>query len=489
MSQESKQIQEQAQVQSLQLSPQQILLVRLIELPTVEMEERVRGEIQENPALEEDNSEKNGEEFEGNDSFDEGGNNTDYDANDDYRSEDDVPDYKLQDQNRSRGEQAEEIPFSDATSFYEVLKEQLSERELSDERRRVCEYIIGSLDDDGLLRKPLTALTDELAIYQGISITEKEVEECLQVIQDFEPAGLGARSLQECLLLQLYRKRETEASELLDLQIKILENCYEDFTRKHWDRIARQMGIDEQTCDKAIKEITRLNPRPGISLGESIGKNMQQIVPDFIVDVDENNRLSMTLNSGDIPSLKVNGDFRQMLDEQSQGKGVTNDRRDAAVFLKQKIDAAQMFIDAVRKRQDTLQRTMNAIMEMQRDFFIEGDETLLRPMILKDIATRTELDISTISRVCSNKYVQTHYGIFPLKFFFTDGFKNEDGEERSVKEIHRILLDSVASEDKKNPLTDAELCKILQDKGFPIARRTIAKYRDQLHIPVSRLRK
>ena len=496
MPQTSRQIQSQTQQQVQTLSPQQILVVKLLELPSVEFEDRVRAELLENPALEEGKEEtaadddgyadeQEGEKGDEN----EGG---DYDSLDDYLTEDDIPDYKLQENNRSKDEQPEDIPFSDSTSFYEILKEQLGERNLTEHRRELVEYLIGSLDDDGLLRKPLGSIADELAIYSGIQTTEAELEEALHVLQDFDPAGIGARSLQECLLIQIRRKKaeKGEAGVPAEVAERIVEECYEEFTRKHWEKIMKKLDIDEPTFKKALAEITKLNPRPGASLGEAMGRNLHQIVPDFIVETYDDGTINLSLNNHNIPPLRMSRDFMEMVEEHTKNKAnQSKESKEALMFLKQKMDAAQGFIDAIKQRQHTLLTTMQAIIDLQRPFFLEGDESLLKPMILKDVAERTGLDISTVSRVSNSKYVQTNFGIYPLKFFFNDGYTTEDGEEMSVREIRRILKECIDNEDKKKPLTDDELADILKEKGYPIARRTVAKYRQQLNIPVARLRK
>ena len=492
MAQGSRQIQSQAQQQIQTLSPQQILVVKLLELPAVELEDRVHAELLENPALEEGKDESTSDETtpaETSEGETEG--DTDYDSLSDYLTEDDIPDYKLQENNRSKGEQAEEIPFSDATSFYEILREQLGERNLTEHQRKLAEYLIGSLDDDGLLRKSLESIGDELAIYAGINATEEELEEALRIVQDFDPPGLGARSLQECLLIQIRRKKQSHCTDpLLETEEEIISECYEEFTRKHWEKIIKKLGLDEEHFYKALEEITKLNPRPGASLGEAIGRNLQQIVPDFIVDTYDDGTINISLNNRNLPELRMSRDFTEMVEEHTKNKAnQSKESKEAMMFLKQKMDAAQGFIDAVKQRQNTLMTTMQAIIDLQRPFFLEGDESLLRPMILKDVAERTGLDISTISRVSNSKYVQTNYGIYPLKFFFSDGYTTEDGEEMSVREIRKILKECIDSEDKKKPLTDDELAEILKEKGYPIARRTVAKYRQQLNIPVARLRK
>lgn len=490
MAQSSRQIQFQTQQQVQTLSPQQILVVRLLELPALELEDRVHAELLENPALEEGPEQVDaGEGFDEN-LVDENGEQMEQEdfSLGDYRTEDDIPDYKLKDNNySSKEEQAEEIPFSDAVSFYEILKEQLGERDLTEHQHRLAEYLIGSLDDDGLLRKSMESIVDELAIYVGIETSEKELEDILGIIQDFDPAGIGARNLQECLLLQIKRK---EDNPLKQIETAIIERCYEEFTRKHWDKIMQRLNLPENKFKEAMGELVKLNPRPGSSLGESIGKNMQQIIPDFIVETNDDDTISLNLNNRNVPELRLSRSFTDMLEEHTKNKAnQTKDSKNAMMFLKQKVDAAQNFIDAVRQRQNTLMVTMQAIIDLQRPFFLEGDESLLKPMILKDVAERTGLDISTVSRVSNSKYVQTNYGIYSLKFFFSDGYTTEDGEELSVREIRKILKDCIDNEDKLSPLTDDELSAILKEKGYPIARRTVAKYRQQLNIPVARLRK
>ena len=499
MPQGSRQIQAQTQQQVQTLSPQQILAVKLLELPSIELEDRVRAELLENPALEEGKEDTPDNDYADNDpdtqtESPEDGGDTDYDSLGDYLTEDDIPDYKLQENNRSRDERPEEIPFSDSTSFYETLKEQLGEHDLSEHQRTLAEYLIGSLDDDGLLRKSLDSISDELAIYAGIEATPQELEQALHVVQSFDPPGLGAQSLQECLLIQIRRKMEQQPDNadlsLLKAEEAIVQECYDEFTRKHWDKIQQKLGMDESLCQQAIREVCKLNPRPGASMGEAIGKNMQQIVPDFIVDTYDDGTVNLSLNNRNVPELRMNRDFTQMLEEHTKNRAnQSKESKEAMMFLKQKIDAAQGFIDAVKQRQNTLLTTMQAIIDLQRPFFLEGDESLLRPMILKDVAERTGLDISTISRVSNSKYVQTNYGIYPLKFFFSDGYTTESGEEMSVREIRRILKECIDNEDKKKPYTDDELTDILKQKGYPIARRTVAKYRQQMNIPVARLRK
>ncbi len=487
MSQGSHQIQTQAQQLAQTLSPHQILVVKLLELPTMELEERVRAEILDNPALEEgkDPSEQDHD-------IDTDFNEDNLYSNEDlslgdYRTEDDIPDYKLQEHNRSKGEVAEEIPFSDSVSFYEMLLEQLRMQHLTEEEEVMAEYLIGSLDDDGLLRKSIQTLIDELMLYRGIYTNETEVERILSIIQEFDPAGIGARSLQECLLLQLKRKPD---SPLKQIEVEIIEKYCDDFTRKNKEKIVQRLSISEETYDEAINELTKLNPRPGSSLGDIVGKNFQQIIPDFLVEAEEDGSISLTLNNGNVPELRLSREFNDMLEEFTTNKeNQSKESKDAFFFLKQKVDAAQGFINAIKQRQQTLLTTMQVIIDLQRPFFLEGDETLLKPMILKDVAEKAKLDVSTISRVSNSKYVQTNYGIFPLRFFFSDGYTTEEGEELSIREIKQLLKECVEHENKENPYNDDELADILREKGYPIARRTIAKYRQQLNIPTARLRR
>ena len=489
MSQGSHQIQTQAQQLTQTLSPQQILVVKLLELPTMELEERVRAEILDNPALEEGkdiSDQDHSEEFEDNFNEDNSYINEDISLGD-YRTEDDIPDYKLQEHNRSRGEVAEEIPFSDSVSFYEMLLEQLQMQRLTEEEKIMAEYLIGSLDDDGLLRKGTQTLIDELAIYRGIYTNEKEIDRILSIIQDFDPAGIGARSLQECLLLQLKRKPETPIKKV---EVEIIEKYCDDFTRKNKEKIMLRMNLTEEEYDEAINELAKLNPRPGSSLGDIVGKNFQQIIPDFLVDSDETGNITFTLNNGNVPELHLSREFNELLEEHTTNKeNQSKDSRDAFLFLKQKVDAAQNFINAIKQRHQTLLTTMQVIIDLQRPFFLEGDETLLKPMILKDVAEKAKLDVSTVSRVSNSKYVQTNFGIFPLRFFFSDGYTTEEGEELSVREIKQLLKECTEHENKENPYNDDELADILREKGYPIARRTVAKYRQQLNIPTARLRR
>lgn len=467
----------QAQVQSL--SPQQVMFVRLLELSEVELEDRVRGEIIENPAIEATIPDDSA-------NFDEQGQGDAADASsvDDYRVEDDIPDYYGWDYH-APGTSAMDIPASADVSFGEKLLEQLGELPLDDEEKKIGEYLIGSLEEDGLLYKPLEEIVDELNIYNGMYVTEAQLERLLKMIQTFDPAGVGARSLQECLLIQIERGESSAASR--DLQLKIITRCYDDFSHRRWDVIPEKTGIPENECKAAISEIVKLNPRPGASLSEALGLSRQQIVPDFTIDTN-GDYVTINSNAGALPELRVSNEYCNMLDEQM--KSGSADSKAAAQFLKQKIEAAKNFIGAVKQREQTLVRTIGAIVDYQKEFILSGgDESLLKPMILDDIARRSGYDISTVSRVSNNRYVQLPWGVFPLKYFFSDAVSTLDGGERSVRELCRCLQELIDNEDKSNPLNDTELMEKLQAQGFSMARRTVAKYREQMHIPVARLRK
>lgn len=472
------QIQGQQQLQVQGLSPLQVLIARMLSLTTIEMEERVRGEVIDNPALEASAYEAPTDAPES----EEGGMESNEDIiTGDYSSEDDIPDYKLNSLPQSTEQQA--FQYADTLSFYDYLLGQLHEQPLSDEQTAIGEYLIGSLDEDGLLHKSLLAIADELAIYHGIDADEHDIEEVLKYIQQFDPVGIGARSLQECLLLQLDHKEPTP---LVEQQRLVLTQCYDDFTHKRWEKIEQKLECTPEEISAVIAELVKLNPRPGSSLSDSLERSNVQIVPDFIVDVFDDN-ISLSLNNQNVPQLRVSGEFLQMLDEQSASSNA--DSRNAAQFLKQKIESARDFIHAIQQREQTLTRTMEAIIALQRPFFIEGDESLLRPLILKDVAEVTGYDISTISRATISKYVQTPFGIFPLRYFFSDGIANAEGEEVSIKEVHNLIKEFVAGEDKTAPLTDEQLVALLAERGFKVARRTVAKYREQLHIPIARMRK
>ena len=472
------------------LSPQQIQLIRLLELPAIELEERIKHELEENPALEEgkdflddlDRSENEGESFEVHDSdltveesIDLG----------DYRTEDDIPDYKLRELTE-RAEKKEELPFSVSESLNEYLLQQLGLRELSERHVKIAEYIIGNIDDNGYLRRDLSAIADDLIFQAGLDVTEQDIEEVLSVIQDFEPIGVGARDLQECLLLQLTKQDEDTTK---GLAIRILTEFFEEFTRKHYDKIMRGLELDEDIMKKVIREITMLNPKPCANWGDSTETSFSQVVPDFVVEAI-NGDLILSLNNRGIPEMRISREYTEMFEDYTNNKmNQTTQMKEAVLFVKQKLDSAQWFIEAIKQRQETLQRTMETIISLQRNFFLSGDEATLRPMILKDVAERSGYDISTISRVSNSKYVQTNFGIYPLKYFFSESIQTDSGEEISTREVKAILKEYIEGEDKRKPLTDEELAALLKEKGYVIARRTVAKYREQLEIPVARLRK
>jgi RNA polymerase sigma-54 factor len=377
--------------------------------------------------------------------------------------------------------------YGETESFYDQLKEQVGEMELTDKERDIIEYLIGSLDDDGLLRKDLSIVSDELAIYHNIDASEKEIEHVLLILQAFDPAGIGARSLQECLLLQIERR---DPSKLRDLMERVVNDYFEAFTRKHWDKIQEDLKLNDTQAEALFHELRKLNPRPGASLGETVGRSMQQITPDFIVDTQDDGTITFTLNNGEVPELKVSQSFVDSMKEYQQNKEhMSKQTKEALLYIKKKVDAAQGFIEAVKVRRHTLSVTMRAIIQLQRQFFLDGDEASIRPMILKDVAEKSGLDISTVSRVSNSKYAQTRWGTFPLRHFFSDGYVTESGEELSTRQIKAALRDLVDAEDKRKPLSDDQLKDLLAEKGFPIARRTVAKYREQLGIPIARLRK
>lgn len=471
------------------LSPQQIQLIRLIELPAIELEERVKHELEDNPALEEgkeptDDFEKAEENEESREDTAAEGTDTDLSLGD-YLTEDDIPDYKLREISE-RVEKKEDVPFSVSQSLGEFLLQQLGLRDLPEKEVKIAEYIIGNMDDDGYLRRDLSAIADDLVFQAGQEVSETEIQRLLTLIQDFEPAGVGARNLQECLLIQLDKKEKTLA---VNLAIRMLANYFEEFTRKHYDKIIKGLNIDEATLKKVIHEITTLNPKPGSSLGGSMEVAMSQIIPDFVVEAS-GGELTLSMNNRGVPDMRINREYADMFRDYAGNKAnQTADMRDAVQFVKQKLDSAQWFIDAIRQRQETLQRTMEAIILLQHDFFLTGDEATLRPMILKDVAERAGYDISTVSRVSNSKYVQTNFGIYPLKYFFSESMQTDSGEEISTREVKKIMQEHIEAEDKRRPLTDEELATILKEKGYVIARRTIAKYREQLGIPVARLRK
>ena len=474
---------------SQKLSPQQIQLMKLIQLPTQAFEQRLLEEMNENPALEAGKEDEyEADEF-ANEDFD------DYDDAesdrieaddiniDEYLSDDDTPDYKTQVNNYSEDEERE-TPFASPISFHQDLINQLNTFILNDEEREIAEFLVGSIDDMGYIRRSVADMVDDMAFTQGIYTDEAMVEKMLHVIHELEPSGVGARDLQECLLLQLKHKTPTE---YVDLAIDIIENQFDAFTKKHYDKLLQKYAVSNEQLKKAIHEIERLNPKPG---GSYTGNNKvtENVVPDFAIRIVDG-ELELTLNGRNAPSLHVSKDYQEMMQTYKDSRDKSSAQKDAVQFIKQKLDSAKWFIDAIRQRQETLFVTMNAIMHYQEEYFLDGDETKLKPMILKDIADMVGLDISTISRVANSKYVETPYGTKLIKEFFSEAMKNDQGEDVSTLEIKKILKNTIEEEDKKKPLPDDQLAEILKEKGYPIARRTIAKYREQLDIPVARMRK
>ena len=503
MAQEQVQIQTQKQQQVQRLSQQQMLQVKLLEMPLTELEESVNAELDDNPALEAGGEESDS--IDTNDSVEQR-EDDDFDSQQEreerqdaldsalerMQSDDDLPTYDARQQRNNAD--YEEIVYGDTTSFIDKLNEQVGELELTERQRDILEYLIGSLDDDGLLRKDLDTISDELAIYHGIDATTQEIEDVLKLLQDFDPAGIGARSLQECLLLQVERKVENgewkRNGQLYQYVKQVLTRHFDAFTKKHWDKIKVAMGLSDLQVETLQKEIRKLNPKPGASMGETQGRNLQQITPDFIIETEDDGTVTFSLNHGNLPELHVSPSFNEMLAAYRNNKaGMNRQEKEALLYAKEKVDKAQGFIEAVKQRRHTLQVTMRAIIDIQRKFFQDGHEAELKPIILKDIADRTGLDISTISRVSNIKYAQTKWGTFPLRFFFSDSYTTTDGEEMSTRKIKIALRDLIKEEDKSKPLSDDALAKQLKEKGFPIARRTVAKYREQLGLPVARLRK
>ena len=466
------------------LSPQQIQLMKLLQVPTMELDQRIKQEIEENPALEEGTDYEEDEYDNASDDEDEFDNDDpDFDISD-YIDED-GSDYKTKANNHSKDDEERVIPLSGESTFQEKLTEQLQLLDLDDTQYVIADTIIGNLDESGYLNRELESIVDDLAFSANIMVTEQEIEEVLLVIQELDPAGVGARDLQECLLIQINRKQDGDITRYTAKII--LEQFFEEFTRKHYDKITKKLEIEDQDLKEAIDEILKLNPKPGGSMKET-AKNYQQIIPDFLITEFEG-KLELTLNSRNAPELKVSREYEQMLRSYAEGAKRSKSDKDALMFVKQKLDGAKWFIDAIKQRQNTLLLTMNAIMNYQREYFLTGDESNLRPMILKDIAEIVNLDISTISRVANSKYVQTGYGIISLKYFFSEGLSTDSGEEVSTREVKKILSEAIEGEQKRRPLTDERLAEILNEKGYNIARRTVAKYREQLNIPVARLRK
>ena len=504
MIQKQGQIQEQKQEQKLSqaFSQQQLLQSQLVELPITQLAERINMEMNDNPALEVN---ADNPDFTDYADGDEAGDSSldyadDFDAQREReerqsaldealagigRDDEDLPVYS--NGGGDADDSREEMVYGASESFYDQLKEQMGLIELTERERYIMEYLIGSLDEDGLLRKSLDSISDELAIYHNIDATPDEIHLVLEKLQDFDPVGIGAQSLQECLLLQINRR---EPSRVRDLMQRVIADYFDDFTKKHWHRISQALQLTDLQAEALQKELRKLNPKPGASLGEPMGRSLQQITPDFIVDTQDDGTVTFTLNQGEVPELRVSQSFADSMKEFQQNRdNMSRQTKEALLYIKKKVDAAQSFIEAVRMRHRTLTLTMKTIIRLQHQFFVDGDEASLRPMILKDVAEKTGLDLSTISRVSNSKYAQTRWGTFPLRYFFSDGYVTDSGEELSTRQIKAALRDLIDQEDKRHPLSDETLAEMLKQKGFPIARRTVAKYREQLGLPVARLRK
>ncbi len=479
------------------LSPQQIQLMKLLQIPTANLEERIKEELEENPALE-INDEGKDDEFseELKDEFENANDDTDLDGSEDeyenidlseYVADDDgeIADYKMKDDNYPEIDDGKVIPIKNEESFYSLLIDQLGLLHLDERRFKIAEQIVGSLDDDGYLRRELSSIVDDLAFRQNISTDEKEIIEIIQLIQQFDPPGVGARNLQECLLIQLERKRHEEKG--VELAIQVLKKYFDEFTKKHYEKIQRGLNLTDNDLKIVINQIIKLNPKPGGNIG-AINKAESYVVPDFFI-LNTNGKLELTLNGRNAPDLRISDGYREMLKDYDKGAKKDKRQKEAVLFIKQKIDSAKWFIDMIKQRQETLLHTMGAIMYHQEAFFLTGDETELKPMILKDIAEKTGLDISTVSRVANSKFVQTEFGTYRLKFFFSESLSTDSGEEVSTREVKKILSNLIEAEDKRRPLADETLTDMLNEKGYNIARRTVAKYREMLNIPVARLRK
>ncbi len=457
--------------QTQKLSPLQIQTIKLIELPIQELEQRIRKELEENPVLDESVSENNDEETPREVSLS------------NYKEDDSIPSYRLRADNYSKDERPQYNTFSVKESFTQSLQEQLGYRNLSEHQYSVASFLIGSLDDDGYLRRSIDSIVDDLSFRANIETTEEEVLQMLQIIQEFDPAGVGARDLRECLLLQIKFCKKSPA---VENATKILKNHFNEFTNKHFQKIIDRMGISEEELKAAMAKILKLNPSPGGQIDDSYNDQAQQIVPDFVLEYRDG-ELLLSMPRFSVPELKINRKYADILMEAANSS--EREKKEAAAFVKKKLDSAKWFVEAIKQRHNTLQTTMQAILEYQHDYFIDGDESNLKPMVLKDIAEKTGFDISTISRVVNSKYIETHFGIYSLKYFFSEGLENQDGEEVSTRELKKALQECVDNENKRKPYTDDELVEVMTEKGYKLARRTIAKYRDQLGIPKARLRK
>lgn len=465
------------------LSPQQIQMIKLLELPAIQLEQRIKKELEENPVLEVDENHREGDPQE---ERAEPADDSQKDISlDEYIH--DEPSYKYHVNNFSKDDKKEDIPFSIGSTFHEFLSEQLGLVKLTEREKMLAEYIIGNIDEDGYLRREIESMVDDMAFNMNMEVSDREMHQLLKVIQELDPPGIGARDLRECLLLQLRRK--PYQTEVVENATRLLEEQFEEFSKKHYDKIMARLDIDEDDLRDAIEEIMHLNPKPGGSHSNPLNRANQAIVPDFTLEIVDG-QIQVYLTRGNVPDLRVSAHYANMLKAYHENRrNHSQAQKDAVMFVKQKLDTAKWFIDAIKQRHQTLLLTMNAIVEYQNEFFIDGDEGKLKPMILKDIAEKTNLDISTISRVSNSKYIQTHFGIYPLKYFFSEGMQDESGEEVSTRKIKMILQEVIEAENKRKPVTDDRLAEILKEKGFPIARRTVAKYREQLNIQVARLRK
>ena len=456
------------------LSPLQIQTIKLIELPIQDLEQRIRKELEENPVLDDETPE----------SKDEDGEEQPREVSlSDIKEDDSIPDYKLHVNNYGKDERPEYNTFSVKESFTQSLMEQLGFRNLSEHQHDIAAFIIGSLDEDGYLRRDIDSLVDDLAFRMNIETTPEEVEKMLHIIQEFDPPGIGARDLRECLLIQLKGLKQTP--DVINAQ-RILTDWFQEFSNKHFQKIMTRLNLSQDEMKAAMARIVKLNPSPGGQIDDSYNDQAQQIVPDFILSL-ENGELKLTMPRFSIPEIRINKKYADLLMDAANSS--ERQKKEAATFVKQKMDSAKWFVEALKQRHNTLLSTMQAIIDYQHDYFMDGDESHLKPMVLKDIASKTGFDISTISRVVNSKYIETHFGIFPLKYFFSEGLENQQGEEVSTRELKKVLQDFVDKEDKHKPLTDDELVTLMNEKGYKVARRTIAKYRDQLNIPKARLRK
>ena len=473
---------------SQKLSPQQIQLMKLIQLPTQAFEQRLKQELEENPALEGGKEDNDSMDDEFDNEYDSDGDNESITADDinidDYLSDDEIPEYRTQANNYSADDENRNVPYAAGISFNQYLLSQLNTAYLSDEEWSIAEFLVGSVDESGYIRRPISDILDDLAFTQNIYTDEKSIEKVLRIVQELDPPGVGARSLEECLIIQLRRKELTPS---IELAIAILQKSFDQFTKKHYLKLEQKHNISEDELKEAISEIEKLNPKPG---GSYAGNNrmVEHVVPDFSIRIVEG-ELELSLNGRNAPELHISREYSNMLKGYKDSKEKSKSQKDTVMFIKQKLDAAKWFIDAIRQRQQTLFITMNAIMQYQKEYFLTGDERNLRPMILKDIASEIGMDVSTVSRVAKSKYVDTPYGTKLVKDYFSESMKNDQGEDVSTKEIKKILETVIGEEEKKKPLTDDRLALILLEKGYPIARRTVAKYREQLDIPVARLRK